>query len=667
VAETIVLDPAEEIDGRFEFDLTPFIGADGPNWGEAAVTQYKADGTFGSFPIASRAENRVATIPLNVMEADGWTFEQLRAIVQRIVGLWRRKGGIVKRQTSMGPVYAEVVDARLQFGGSTAQALDDVDIDAVLTLEYIPEWLGPWVDLGTQSETANPEVVRVDTDLLGDHPGRVRIVVTNDSDHPQRGLLYGIRSGNYSADQTAQLVYAADDLTPLDLAVVSGVGSTGAFGGTVVHLNLSTNWTPVLSTDIDGVGPMTHVGAYRVFARVHTGSTTPPRIRFVWGVGSLVTPTENPSVELAGGADDGWFVVDLGTIRLDRASTGDHAWRGQWQAAGAAGGESIEINRVWFQPVDEYAGRLQAPLDVVIGVQDFEARDEFNQSAGNLDGKTAAVGGTWDTSGATTDFTVTSGHVLTRATADDSSYRLAMLGSGLAAVAVRADILLANPSATFHAGVAARMSGSDFAALYYDSGLKKLTYHRVAGAQQAFKSVDPPFVVGRAPAPSVPFTLQMYVTADGFVFGWMAPQGARSFGPPLLITQDPALATGGVLEDGAVGLIDLADTAGVSILTRTYDAFAAWIPETDAVIFPGRQLELRTEVVERENAGGGTYGTIIPGDLPRYPVDNTVELLIKASRGDFERIADSGTDDDLSVQVFYRPSYLYVPGDPVIS
>lgn len=38
----------------------------------------------------------------------------------------------------------------------------------------------------------------------------------------------------------------------------------------------------------------------------------------------------------------------------------------------------------------------------------------------------------------------------------------------------------------------------------------------------------------------------------------------------------------------------------------------------------------------------------------------TVELFVKASRGDFDQLPDSGIDD-IQAQLTYRPTWLYVP------
>jgi len=68
----------------------------------------------------------------------------------------------------------------------------------------------------------------------------------------------------------------------------------------------------------------------------------------------------------------------------------------------------------------------------------------------------------------------------------------------------------------------------------------------------------------------------------------------------------------------------------------------------------------------REDSTGTAYGPVsqVIGDLPRLPPTvqgRTTEVFIKASRGDFDTLPDTGIDD-LSARITYRPVWLTVPG-----
>jgi hypothetical protein len=101
-------------------------------------------------------------------------------------------------------------------------------------------------------------------------------------------------------------------------------------------------------------------------------------------------------------------------------------------------------------------------------------------------------------------------------------------------------------------------------------------------------------------------------------------------------------------------------------VTRNYDNFLVGIPTFDAVAYAGQSVQLGTDGNFREDAAGAAYGpvSIDSGDLLRIPPSGiegrTVEFMVKPSRGDFDQLPDSAIDD-LSVQAWYRPSWLTMP------
>lgn len=660
MSETIVLDPNEEAPDRFEFDLTPYIGGAGPDFGEAAVEAFFADADLGQVPIAYHQLNRPIVIPLVLHGRTELTYDELRSLLQAKVGLWQRKGGVIKRETTIGPVYADIADARLKFGGSTAQAVQDVDVDAVLTLEVIPDWYGPEIDLSTTSGTGR--VIRVLQPERGDHPGRVRIVVTDTENVARLGVLWAYRSEHYDSATTAALRYEAEGLTLMDTATVTTI--SGASGGgsnnVVTHAALGSNWTPVMLTDLDGVGPLTHQGSYRVFARCYTTSTTPPRVRLVWDVGDLTNPVVNEAVTLPG--TSAFYLLDLGEIRLDAAPLGTHLWKGQVQGAGTSGGENISIDTLELQPLDEFAGALRASVIVEPGLQDYAARDEFNQAGTTLNGVTAPVGGNWATTGDTGDFNLdTSGHNLFRQIATDTGVlgRAATIGSVMTNTAVRADVMFPSGRAGSLAGVLLRyVDTSNFVAVALQANdlgpVYQLKCLRVVAGSLTERTVD--FGISVATW----YTVQAYADTDGNLMAWAFPRGGAK-GTPLISFRDSALATGGALDDGKAGLYDF----GQSVLGTAHDNFAAWVPDLDCVVDASGWLEIRTDGVYRENGSGSGAVSWASGDLPRLPApgmeSKAVELFVRPSRGDLDQLPDTSPDDAFDVQVLYRPSYLYVP------
>lgn len=135
-------------------------------------------------------------------------------------------------------------------------------------------------------------------------------------------------------------------------------------------------------------------------------------------------------------------------------------------------------------------------------------------------------------------------------------------------------------------------------------------------------------------------------------------------GDPLLSGRLSALATGGALATGKVGIYDAHITS--SATTRTFDNFLVTVPTADAAIYASQSAELSTGALLRKDSGGNAYGPISEphSDLPRLPPSGmdgrSIELTVKASRGNLDSSADSAIDD-ISARAHYRPSWLYVP------
>ncbi len=678
--EHVVIDPSEVATGRTELPLNEGyirIRWEGVDWGTAEIQAYMAEAERGELPVDYRLPNRKVSIPL-ILQTSGATFEDARVDLQQKVALLQREGGWLKRELRDGKkLYLDVVNATLRMGGHWFQAYQDVDHEVTLEVEAVPDFYGDEVELDVITETTAPEIAEVlqegsaDAVLEGDYPGRVRIEVSEDDGETQAGLLWGFRCRHYSSAATAALVYEADDLEALDAAA--------AAGGEIEHTNLGSNWTPVLGTNIGGTDFLTHTGSYRVWARVDSDDGDDVDLRFVWDVGDLSLPVENSYWTFP--ASGQTFIADLGEIRLDRVPVGDHRWQGQIHARGTTGGEQVAIKRLWFQPLDEGAGRLRAPVTVLDGLVDYSARDEFNQTSGALDTKTAPVGGAWadagdassvwsvDTGLAAAKRTVTSGDV----DADLNTGGYAISGvSAMTSQAVRADMWRDTAtSGDVRFGVLARYADTSnwlLGHVLIDDTTTNSVYlcvtKRVAGSVTELARVllTSQMFQFMANSSADRFQTMLVVDARGrWSLFWGAVGSVLSV---MLSGTDSALATGGALDDGKPGFY-LAKTGGAS--NEFYvDNFQAWVPVTDAVMFADQSAELRTEGIYRATSDGNGNGPVShrTGDLPRLPPSGMegrpVELFLKSSRGDLESLPDSGVDD-VSAQVFARPSWLFVP------
>ena len=327
--ETIVLDPTAVAVGRTQLDITSYVAAAGPNWGDAEIQAYMADQQVGSTTIDYRLPNRQITIPLNLRTVGATTFSTIRSSLQQKVALFQRQQGQIMRQVGATNLYADVVSATLHLGGAWLQAYRDVDVDAVLTLECIPDWYGDEITLSDHVETTLPHLFFTEAVVNGNHPGRVRVVVDNDqSGQDQHGLLWGFRAQNYNAGTTAALFYECEKLTPLSNTV--GTAFTGASGGTAVGnlaLPVGGQWVPLLHTNMKpGSVPLTHLGAYRAWVRANA-SVGVPQLRLVWGNSGLAAPTINDPVSIP--TTNAFYLLDLGQIQLTDVSAGNQNWAGK--------------------------------------------------------------------------------------------------------------------------------------------------------------------------------------------------------------------------------------------------------------------------------------------------------------------------------------------------
>lgn len=704
VAETIVLDPAAVATSRTAVDITPWLTDEGVDWGDSQIQAYLADGAIGESPVDYRLPNRQVTAPLKLIARGTVTFETIRRQLQAKVGLFQREGGWISRVTAAGgTVFADVVNASLKLGGDWMQAnttaAQRADVHAELSLELLPDWYGSEITLDDQTETTALALTKVlklggsDAVISGDYPGRVRILVDEDQGQSRLGLRWGFRSRYYDSATTAALLYEAEALTPITPAgtAVGPSGASGAGNNTILFSDsVPYEWRPVLSTRIlSGTADMTHKGSYRVMARCQVSSGTDTRVRLVWDVGDLATPSENAPSTIPGPSN--WYWRDLGEIRLDPTPNGTHKWMGEIQVTGGTA-VPLYVDAVKFVPLDDGAGLVQAQ-QVLRPLSTLSGHDEFTSTTagGTLGGRVAPQGGTWVSSGVATDWTFIDPAVwspteaIRRISVSDagSAYRYGILGSTdftYVTVSTNTYVDGVGTPGQMDVGVIARwvdannhiqaqiyrtIVGTDITdglALIRFIGGTAVTIaadtHRTPGGWSLGQWLNLSLTVdarGRAVAE---------VTATGITTGF--PDAVMPAGTKLLQVQAiiPECATGGALATGKPGLVDRNTTADAN--GRFYDDFRFGVPPTlDAVVYANQSVELRTQGVFREDTAGTTWAATSPpiGSLPRIPVSGLegrkVELMVALSRGDFDEYPDSGIDDS-SVQVFYRPSWLFL-------
>jgi hypothetical protein len=160
--------------------------------------------------------------------------------------------------------------------------------------------------------------------------------------------------------------------------------------------------------------------------------------------------------------------------------------------------------------------------------------------------------------------------------------------------------------------------------------------------------------------PSGWIDLRLLVFTSGSFIAEMLANGASI---TQAIGNDSALATGGALATGNVGVIDHngTPTAWVRQLDNFY---ASSVANEPVVIFPNQMLEVRHDGNQRRNSDGQTWGVppasrgsrlLLP---PAGDGRLDTQVVYKVRRNDIEASDNPVVDDQVNGVVLYTPRYL---------
>ena len=528
-------------------------------------------------------------------------------------------------------------------GGSYFQAYSSFDVDAVLTLECLPEFYGDELTLDSASVTgyhaATLKLSSATAVIAGNYPARCRIIVTDTSGNNQESIVWGVRSHFYDSATTAALSYEAEALTPIgtsNLALfASGYGThiinTGGSGAP------ATTWTSVLSTTIlSGSAQMTHRGTYRVWARVYLIGPVGTQVRFMWASGSGSVPQVNDPVSLPVAGQ--YFLADLGTIRIDGPppGLGTNAWSGAFQVYGPTASWNVYFDKVFFQPLDESAGKV---------IYTNTPPATLSQAGANLPTAAASQSGSLQAWTNPTNVEAVDG---------------AGAGVQISTPTTGSNVLQAStygfaiPTGTVISGIQVQMAVTAAATFpgATDASVRLFKAGTLTGSDYAT------FV----PAP----------TSSGAI-GASATWQTRTYGGPTDLWGTTWASTDINATGFGVGLVagrpasNTAVSMIVDYITITvYYQYSGFALPVDAVVYASQATELRSEGMFRPSTSGTFYSPIahVIGDLPRLPPSGLeatpVELLVKPSQGDLSVKPDAAIDT-CTVQVKYRPCYLFTP------
>lgn len=603
------------------------------------------------------------------------------AHLQQKLAKINREGGTLRAQLPGGEQFTfdlldagadQTVDIRLVTANYS---------DLSLKLTAKPFWRGAVQTFSAATETTLPVLIFTVSGVKGDVPALGRLVIDELQGADQWWVAWGLQSRWYDPAASAALFFEAESRTPLGgaTAVAGPSGASGSGSNVVRQGTLTPSWQAMLSTQASGGGAhLSHVGSFRVFARVQTPITNTGAVSLAleWAEGDFRRRTVNAQLDFAANhsREGQWVLVDLGLVHLTKVVQGTQRWEGRILAKSTVLGNDLDVDYLLLCPVDEGYGEVSAALQFE-NPTSFSARDEFDQAAGALAGKTAPVGGIWAGAGDADDFTInTTDDTAQRTATGDagSTGRYATLDLNLAATVVQVEL---KTSAIITSGqvpkvgvlarfadvnnwVAARVIFGGFGVGSATSRLELLK--RTAGFVDA---IVPAFDLPGVQA-NTWYTLRLVLDTQGRTWAWWFTPGSTA-GKPILAAYDSALATGGALAAGDVGIVD--EYENTTAVTRTYDNFRAFVPTADAAVFANQSLEIRSDRAIREDSSGAFWNPVSDpqGDylrtLPAGREGRTSRLIVKASRNDPTTSSDPNIDD-IRATLSVTPRGLVVPG-----
>ena len=660
------LDPSGTVLNIADNSAYTLLGLDAP---EAPLSAQWAGaaGVDGDLLVDSRYGNRQVSAVIRVVGSTDAQLEDRVQALQAAVTKQHREGGELELTTPAGTVVTfDVLDASFNVILDKRYMTRQV---AQVTLVFTckPFARGAEQDLGDNVETTLPALVFTEASIPGDVPALGRLVVDEDDAEDQLTVMWGVRSRNYSAAATAGLFWQAEALTPVSAGAATVAGPSGAHGSgsnTIEATALTTEWQDVLKSTV-GSTYFTHVGAYRVIARVQADSANAGsvQVRASWGLGDLAVYQQGAAADTTAG---GWVLCDLGVVNVPQAVTGTHRWELRVQAKSTVNGDDAFVDWLLLIPVDESAGVAQATTAGTSLVT--RVHDTFEQTAGNLDGKTPAptTDGAWAESTAGAFTLDTTNHVAQRTGVSDaaglSNAKLAVASAALAGSWASVEITqTADWGAGYFGGLLLRyVDVSNWLAVgMYSPGAGSAVYlriyKRVAGTV-SLVAASPTYGVG-----SNPFRIRASAYANGLVTSDISFNGTPAFG---LSATDSVLATGGALASGKLGIIDHYPSATAN--TRRYDNFQGGTLDRNAACFAGQSIRIAHDGVVREDAAGNVWGDPgkVEGDLLLIPPSGregrACEVVVKMSRALLGSPGDLAADD-LSARLYATARWNTIP------
>lgn len=320
-----------------------------------------------------RWQNREIQLTLEVWGASAAGMHAALRALEAKVGKLARSGGTLKREYASGQVIVFDILAVASYEPTFDLAFHNGYVSTVeLTLVCKPLGRAPETLVTTQTGSGSPALIWTVPSIAGDVPATGRLEVDNPAAAKQNWVIWGMQAETYRAGANTALLLQSEGSTLASggsVTVTNAAGPAGASGSgnnTVRAQNLQGSHEPVYYLYN---GWVQHVGAYRVYARVHAPAANAGDtfVRLSWaqnldiataGVGSGV---QNAEVRVSDSAYGGkWMIVDLGQITGPPDEVPTHQvsrWSAALEARAATGGtDQIYFDWVMLVPVSEAWG-----------------------------------------------------------------------------------------------------------------------------------------------------------------------------------------------------------------------------------------------------------------------------------------------------------------------
>ncbi len=633
--------------------------------------------TEGERDVSRRYRNRTIQIELDVA---GAALYDLQAKVAKL----QREGGTLKRTLKDGTtirIYDLIAADDWSPEFTDLHYLGDVT-KVMLNLPARPLARGEEATLADHVETTLPVLVATDSGIAGDVTA-APAALTFDNDSTVDFAAVSVRGWRPTrSTRTLHPRARARCSTKRRRArLLVGRrrtrGPAGAGAGSSVMRSAalsSTSYTAILSTQATGGGAhMSHIGTFRVYARLQTPTTNVSYtdVGLEWSTGDYRRFERNTAVRLTAAHRGTWRVADLGLVHAAAIPQGTQRWEGRIIAKGASTSTANTVDVDWLMlvPVDQGFG-FASGLWSIPTPTTYSARDEFDQTAGALTGKSLTLGGTWAGAGDADDFQVTGTGAVTRTAVSDASST-----TGRYATASTPTLSTAMASVLFKTSTAGALSITPGLLLRYvdvnNWALFRLVFgiptvtKRVAGTvTDIATATDAPQLIADNYSAGTYLKLGFLAAADGTFAAWVVNQN-DTFKTPTLTGRDSVLATGGTLDDGKVGFYD--SNADASAATRTFDAFTAWVPVLDAAAFAGQSIAFTDVDTIREDSAGAywTRTSIYKGSRLKLPPagqeGRSARWIVKPLLASEDPDRGTWLDDsipDLSGRISYTARYI---------